>query len=93
MIVKKQKIFKTIKKHYSLKSEKLKKLKEKISKLNLNIKNEKEELQNNNETIINIFDFDNTIDNEVKKIYNVQIEKNLIQLHKCTVTKKCIKNK
>ena len=86
-----KKFTRQFKKHFSLKSEKSKKLKEKISKLNLKIK--KEESQNNNDSILNIFDFDKTIDNEVKKIYNVQIEKPLIQLHKCIVTKKCIKNK
>lgn len=88
-----KKFTRQFKKHFSLKSEKSKKLKEKISKLNLKIKNQKEESQNNNDSILNIFDFDKTIDNEVKKIYNVQIEKPLIQLHKCVMTKKCIKNK
>jgi len=89
-----KKFKRNLKKHFSHKSEKTKKLKEKISKLNLKIKKEKEflnEKQNNYEPIINFFDLENVLENE--KIYTFQLEKPLIQLHKCVMDKKCINNK
>ena len=92
---KNKKFKRTFKKHFSLKSEKSKKLKEKLSKLNLKIKEEKEftnETQNNYEPIINYIDLENVLDNETN-IYTFQLEKPLIQLHKCVMAKKCIKNK